>query len=285
MPSAPIGEIAAALNEICDAQPFVTSWFVRDLTTGAHADRFGDVPTPSASTRKIAFLMATLRAVHQGRLRLDQMVVGGAHLMQGIPSGVLYYMTPGITFPLRDALVQMIICSDNVCTGIIGELISAAEMQAFCRGIGMAGTTINHVVPPRDLPDHVSFDFVAQTTPNDQGLLMQTILDGSTDPAAAARMGVTQELCRLALQIMRWQVLRNSLPALLPTGTQVANKTGGGKNGKMDVGLVYRNDQPLFIIAGYTDQVPAAMPDGLPGLAIANTVLAQLARACWDRIG
>jgi len=278
-------EVAAALDAICDAQPFDTSWHLQDLLTGAAASRFGDVPVPSASTRKIAFMMATLAAVHAGRLRLDQTLVADARFMQGVPSGVLYYMTPGFTLPLRDAIVQMIVCSDNVCTGLIGELMPVSELQAFCGRAGMTGTRINAAVPPRDMPQDTVFDFVAQTTPNDQGRLMQLILDGSRDPAAAASLGVTPDLCRMALQIMSWQVFREGIPGLLPTGTTVANKTGGGRNGKMDVGLVYRDGAPLFILAAYTDKVPPALLDGMPGLAIASQTIARLSRAAWDRIG
>lgn len=285
MPSAPIAEIASALDQITQAQPFMTSWHLHDLTTGAAADRGGDIPTPSASTRKIAFMMAALRAVHEGRLSLDQKLVAGPHLMEGVPSGVLYYMTPGFTLTLRDMIVQMIICSDNVCTGLLGEIMTVAELQDFCTRAGMVNTTINHVVLPRDMPMDAEFDFVAQTTPNDQGLLMRLILEGSSGAEAAARLGVTPELCRLALDILSWQILRGSIPFFLPQGTKVANKTGTGRNGKMDVGLVYRDGRPLFIIAGYTHNVPASMPDGMPGLSTAALTLARITRAAWDRIG
>ena len=42
------------MNVLCDALPFQTSWYLKDLKTGATADRMGDVPVPSASTRKIS---------------------------------------------------------------------------------------------------------------------------------------------------------------------------------------------------------------------------------------
>ena len=51
-----------SLNELCDALPFQTSFYVKDLITGARGDRFGSVAVPSASTRKISILMAALAA-------------------------------------------------------------------------------------------------------------------------------------------------------------------------------------------------------------------------------
>lgn len=279
-----MGELEARLNAICDAAPFTTSWYVRDLASGAAAHRLGHEPTPSASTRKIAFMMAILRAVHEGRLDMAQTVVAEERMMRGVLSGVLYHMTPGLRFPLRDAILQMIITSDNICTGIIGELITPDEVNALCRAIGMTGTTIRHMVPPRDMPEDSDFDFVASTTPCDQGLLLERILAGSEDADAAASMGVTPEQCRLALQFLGWQVFRNGIPGLLPGGTHVANKTGGGRNGKMDAGIVYHQGRPLYVISVYTHGVPAMLPDGTPGGAGATEMIARLSQACWGML-
>src|SRR5262249_13096143 len=62
------------MNAMCDALPFQTSWYLKDLKSGRTADRMGDVSVPSASTRKISILMAALKAVHDGKLSLDQKV-------------------------------------------------------------------------------------------------------------------------------------------------------------------------------------------------------------------
>jgi beta-lactamase class A len=68
-------DLEKRLNALCDALPFQTSWYLKDLATGQRADRLGEVPVPSASTRKISIMMAALRAVHAGKLALDQSVV------------------------------------------------------------------------------------------------------------------------------------------------------------------------------------------------------------------
>jgi beta-lactamase class A len=155
-------------------------------------------------------------------------------------------------------------------------------LNAFCASAGMTGTVIRHAVPPRDMPVDSNFDFVAQTTPDDQAHLLQCILDGASQPAAAEHLGVTPELCRMALEILGWQRYRNAIPGLLPGDAHVANKTGTGRNGQMDAGIVYRDGEPLFILAAYTHEVPPALPDGMPGHAVANQTIARLARACWD---
>ena len=37
----------------------------------------------------------------------------------------------------------------------------------------------------------------------------------------------------------------------------------------MDAGIIFKGEQPLFILTAYTEHVPAALPDGTPGFAAA----------------
>jgi beta-lactamase class A len=280
---AALPEIEARLREIVGAQHFPMTVAIEDLRDASRIGIDADRQVPSASTRKIAFMMAAFRAVHEGRLSLDEPVVAEARFMEGIPSGTFYYMTPGLTFPLRDAILQMIVTSDNICTAIVGERLSAGEITGFCRSVGMAGTEIRFTVPPRELPQDVSFDFVASTTAADQVVLLRLILDGSTgSEAALQKLGCSAELCRMALDFMSWQAYRTMIPLLLPNGTRVCHKTGTGRNGKMDAGIVYRDGKPLFSIAAYAYDVSATLPDGMPGYAAAMLAIGRITRLCWD---
>jgi beta-lactamase class A len=270
------------LNELCDGLPFQTSWYLKDLTTGWRADRMGDVPVPSASTRKISIMMAALKAVHDGKLALDQKVTIEAKY-QDNDSGTFQHLTPGFWITFRDALVMMIIVSDNTCTGTVVDLVGLDAVQRFCDAVGMTGTTHRFGIPPRLGPDH-TLDQVTTTTPNDQGLLLELILRGTSDPAVAARLGSTPELCRLGLDILSWQKLKTRLPSQLPLGTKVAHKTGTGSRGFMDAGIVYRDDRPLFILTAYTEHVPAALPDGTPGFTAAYQLMGRMARLCYEAL-
>jgi beta-lactamase class A len=276
-------DLAARLDALCDALPFQTSWYLKDLASGARADRLGDVPVPSASTRKISIMMAALKAVHDGKLALDQKVIIDAKY-QDNDSGTFQHLTPGFWITFRDALVMMIIVSDNTCTGLVVDLVGLGEIQRFCESIGMSRTIHRFGIPPRLDPNH-ALDQVTSTTPNDQGMLLELILRGSTDPAAAARMGVTPDLCRLGLDILSWQKLKARLPSQLPLGTKIAHKTGTGSRGFMDAGIVWKGDQPLFILTVYTDRVPVALPDGTPGFTAANTLIGRMARLAYDALG
>lgn len=278
-------ELVQALNAICLEQPYTVSWYVKDLVTGAQADRGGHVAYPSGSTRKTAILMAVLRAVHGGRLSLDEPIVYEERLRENVMSGTFKYLTPGFTISLRDALVQMIVISDNVCTGMVLERITLSEINAFCQIVGMKDTVHRTNVPAPNMPVDHALDEVTVVSAYDQGLLYQAILEGTHNAEAAARIGCTMVLCAFAIEVLSWQKLRNKISAMLPFDAKVAHKGGTGKRGRMDGGIVYRDGQPLYIITVYTDQVPVTMPDGLPGFYSAFTTMARLSRTCWDVLG
>jgi beta-lactamase class A len=275
-------DLAVRLNELCDALPFQTSWYLKDLTSGARADRSGGVPVPSASTRKISIMMAALAAVHAGKLSLDQKVTIDQKY-QDNDSGTFQHLTPGFWITFRDALVMMIIVSDNTCTGTVVDLVGLETIQRWCDGVGMTGTTHRFGIPPKLGRDH-TLEQVTTTTPNDQGMLLELVLQGTTDAAVARRLGSTPELCRLGLDILSWQKLKARLPSQLPLGTKVAHKTGTGSRGFMDAGIVFRGERPLFILTVYTEHVPEALPDGTPGFTAANQLIGRMARVAWDRL-
>jgi beta-lactamase class A len=276
-------DLVQRFNELCDALPFTSSWYLKDLATGARADRFGAVPVPSASTRKISIMMAALAAVHAGKLALDQKVTIDAKY-QDNDSGTFQHLTPGFWITFRDALVMMIIVSDNTCTGTVVDLVGLDTVQRWCDGVGLTGTTHRFGIPPRLGRDH-TLEQVTTTTPNDQGLLLELILQGTTDAAGARKLGSTPELCKLGLDILSWQKLKTRLPSQLPLGTKVAHKTGTGSRGFMDAGIVFKGERPLFILTVYTDHVPEALPDGTPGFAAAYQLMGRMSRLAYDRLG
>lgn len=276
--------LAADMNKLCDDLPFHTGWYLKNLHTGATAERHGHVVVPSASTRKIAIMMAALQAVHAGKLRLDQRLTVEAKYQHN-DSGCFQHIQPGMTMQLQDALVMMIIVSDNTCTGMVCDLVGLEPINALCQAIGMRGTTHRYGIPPSGMAGYQPAAETNATTPADVGLLLEMILQGTQDASVAARLGSTPALCQLGLDILSWQRLRNRLPAHLPLGTKVAHKTGTTARNYNDAGIVYCDGQPLFLLSAYTDEVPAALPNGTPGHTAAHHLIAQMSRMCYDAFG
>ena len=276
-------QLTDKLNALCDDQPFDTGWWLKDLRTGETADRNGAKIYYSASTRKIAIMMAALKGVNEGRFSLDQPVEVLAEYQQEI-SSPFGRVAPGFSMTFQDFLIMMIILSDNTCTGTVVDMVGLDYINAFCASVGMVGTTHRQRTPPTDLEWGHPVEETNATTPGDVGTLLDKVVQGMSDADEAARLGVTTELCRLGMDILSWQYLTEKLPAFLPQGTKVANKTGHGPRTRNDAGVVFQDDEPLYVLSVYTDRVPVEMPDGIPGDAEANMHIARLSRACYDAL-
>jgi beta-lactamase class A len=276
-------DLVKRLDELCDSAEFQVSWYLKDLASGATADRRGDVAVPSASTRKISIMMAALAAVHAGKLSLDQKITIDARF-QDNDSGTFQHLTPGFWLTLRDAMVMMIIVSDNTCTGHVVDVVGLGDVQRYTEAVGLRGTVHRYGIPPKTGADN-TLDKVTITTANDQGVLLELILKGTTDPAVAARLQCTPALCQLGLDILSWQKLKTRLPSQLPLGTKVAHKTGTGHRCYNDAGIIFKGDKPLCVLTAYTVGVPDAVADGMPGFAAAYQLIGRLARLAYDGLG
>ena len=157
-------------------------------------------------------------------------------------------------------------------------------INTFSKSVGMIGTTHRHKVPPLDWPVDHALDFTNTTTPNDVGLLLNLILQGTHSTEAANKLGTSSELCQIALDILLNQKLNNKLPALLPRGTKIAHKTGTGSRNYNDAGIIFSGDKPLFIMTVYTENVPHTLPDGRAGHAVGCDTVARLALEAYEAL-
>src|SRR5881296_3929808 len=189
MEGLPMRDLVKNLNELCERAEFEVSWYLKDFASGVAADRRGKVTVPSASTRKTSIMMAALAAVHAGKLSLDQRVTIDRRF-QDNDSGTFQHLTPGFWLTLRDAMVMMIIVSDNTCTGHVVDLVGLSNVQRYTEAIGLTGTVHRYGIPPKTGADN-TLDRVTTTTANDQGLLLEMILKGTADPEAAGRLQCT----------------------------------------------------------------------------------------------
>lgn len=276
--------LSEQIAALCEPLPFKTYWQVKLLETGEIYGGGDRLVLPAASVRKTSVLMAALRAVQDGRLDLDTPVAIKAELQPGIVSGVCQYMTPGVSIPMRDIMLLMMITSDNICTHEVMKDLDLDDITNYCRDIGMVDTVHRTKLPPVGLPANHALEKVTTTTAADQVLLLELIMRGADEPEIAEHLMVSPELCRMAMRFLTWQRFRNMIPALLPAGTTVAHKTGRGQRGWMDAGIVYCAGRPAYILSATTDGVPDSMPDGLPGHAAATQAIARLSRLIWDSL-
>lgn len=285
------------LNRVCDEQAFQTHLYVRDLATGDVYARNAETVVSSGSTRKLYIMMAALREVARGRFALDTPFTLDEEYQRRsshgkVPGETLFNYTAGIfqnfaagtEITFQDAINMMIVVSDNTCTGKLVDLIGVENINELCQSIGMTGTTLRFNLTPDRNPRPV--EQTNATTARDMGIMLEYIIKGTSDPQAAARLGITPELCQLAIKILSWQKMKSRLPPMLPPGANVAHKGGTpvGGGGANDVGIVFAGTEPKFVITYFSAGVPAVMADGKPGKTVADRHASHLCRICWDHL-
>lgn len=285
------------ITRICDAQEFRTHLYVKDLGTGKVYARDDDTIVSSGSTRKLYIMIAALREVHRGRFSLDMPFTLDEEYQRrsshgkvpretlfNYTAGIFQNFRPGTEIEFQDAINMMIVISDNTCAGKITDMVGADTINEFCQSIGMTGTTLRWSLTPDRKPRPV--EATNATTARDMGRLMEQVVLGTGDAAAAERLGITPELCQLAIRILSWQKLKTLLAPMLPPGANVAHKSGTpvGGGSSNDVGVVFAGTDPKFVISYYSAGVPAVTAEGLPGKALADGHAARLCRLCWDHL-
>ncbi|MCY0865568.1 MAG: class A beta-lactamase-related serine hydrolase [Sulfobacillus sp.] len=209
--------------------------YAEHLGTGAVVS-FGEVDRPyeTASVMKLPILVESLRQCQEGIQDLNQPVVyRTADYVEG--SGVLRYLSPGITLPLRDVLTLMVIVSDNVATNMVLRTIGIEAVNLMCQKIGLSHTRVLRTI------DFNRSDPLGLSTPYDMVQLLKaiyfnTVLDG---PFAGTALEILrrQQYQTLLTRYLPYELLDDT-DRDLPLVT-VASKSGSLTGIRNDVGLVF----------------------------------------------
>lgn len=287
-----MSRIQEQISELMGDRPFTTRWAMYDFRTGSFYGERYDEEQWTASTRKVSVMMCLLSEATAGRIDLDTEMVFTAELAEGVQSGTFRYMTPGFSFPLRDALAQMIVTSDNVCTRLVFEALGADEREQlraindFCRNSGLTQMVHRHVFPDTSrIPWYHTDEPMTTTASVDQITLLRAIVEGSQNPAGSERLGVSQELCAYALELMSQGENGTGFGRLLPSDVRVAQKGGRGIRGRSEIGVIYdENGEVAVALSAYTDWVQTKLRDGRPGNEIALDLISAFGRAAWELV-
>ena len=274
--------------------------YVHHLTRGETAALEADRPFQMASVFKVPLLAELMSQVAAGARSLDDQITL-ADEMKVPGSGVLKELSAGTRFTVRDVAMLMIIVSDNTATDILLDLVGADAVNARIAACGLTRTAVTmgcrgllrDLVGLADAPDtpetrrlaaerlrRRELDWNARvyhderanmTTPRDMGLLIEQIvrptLEGGRDGP------VPREACRLMLDLMRRQQVRDRLPLLLPPGVEMAHKTGSLTRVSNDAGVLYTKTGPVVVSVFTRD-----LADDLKG----RLAIAEVGRAIYD---
>ena len=238
----PYEHVAAIAHSV----PGVVGVYCRTLADGPPLFEYNErVQFPTASTIK-ALIMVTAyfeEEHHPGTLA-HRITTHRSELIGG--SDFMAQQDDGARFSVHELIVPMITLSDNTASNYLIGYFGMAKINAVARRLGMLRTRLaRHFLDFEAIVHHN--DNV--TTPADMARLLYAIASG-------AREGVkticTPEHCRAMIAIMLRQTDRNKIPAGLPPGIAVANKTGELDGSRSDIAIIQPLGDSPYILTVYS---------------------------------
>ena len=206
-----------------------------------------DLRMHAASTMKVPVMLQLYLDQEAGRLALDEPVeitttfhsiVDGSpfELHADSDSDTTLYGRVGEGMPRRELVDRMITRSSNLATNLLIRDVGAARITATLRTLGADSMEVLRGV--EDIPAFEA-GLSNTTTARDLATVMAALLDPSlAGPAAREEM----------LSILERQHFRENIPAGLPQGTRVANKTGWITGINHDAALVFPEGAPPYVL-------------------------------------
>ena len=266
--------LAASVVAVVAASGAEVGVYYRSLAPGGDSIAVGaDVRMHAASTMKVPVMMRLYLDQAEGLRALDDSVeitrtfrsiVDGSpfELPSDSDSDTTFYGRVGERVPLRDLVDRMITWSSNLATNIVIQEADPRRVTAMLREIGADSMEVL-----RGVEDLKAFEagLSNTTTARDLGVVMSEV-------AAGARFSERdrQEM----LSVLERQHFRENIPAGLPEGTRVANKTGWITGHNHDAAVVFPPDAPPYVLA--------VMVRGIEEQEAAAALVADISRRVWE---
>jgi len=248
-----------------------SSFYAKQLRTGAEVAVRADVAMNTASVIKIPVMILAFRDADAHHLDLDQRyLIRAEDLRRG--SGLLQTFAPGLQPTLRDILTQMIITSDNTATDIMIAKVGRDRVNRMLDSLGYRQTRLNATtgelfrqVWVASEPKYASMtdrEVFTRGFPNDSGAERRNVAFvadstkwlGKTTAREIARLLEQLQRGELASQrstqqmlgILREQFYASRLPQRIRFRAAIAHKTGDWPPllGN-DVGIIYAPSGPI----------------------------------------
>ncbi len=273
----PAADLASSVDAILARVPagHTVAVAFTDLESGATLERNADVVMHAASTMKVPVMLALFEAIDRGELRLERPVpirnsfrsmVDGSEftLERGEDGDPALYDAVGESRPLEELMRRMIVRSSNLATNLLIELVSPPRVMDLMRRLGAHDIRVL-----RGVEDEKAFEAGLNnvTTARDLTIVMRAI---------AERKAITPEASAAMVDILRAQEFREKIPAGVPEGVVVANKTGSITRISHDAAIVYPPGRDPYVLVvltrGYQDGDEA------------SRVIASISEAVWRAV-
>jgi len=237
------------LSSAIASAPGVVGVFARTMAPGpALAAYNAHIPFPAASVIKLLIMLTAFRAQDQNPHALSEPVtIRSSDLVGGSP--FLADARGGEHFTVRQLLVPMIQLSDNSAANALISHFGFAAINERARAAGLSDTHLRrHFLDYSAIVHHHE----NITTPADMGAVLYQIERGSREGLDTI---ASSQACRQMIQIMLGQTDRDKIPAGIPAGVPIANKTGEVDGVRNDVAIVDPFGDTPFVLCVLTKYV------------------------------
>jgi beta-lactamase class A len=199
---------------------------VHNLDTGDKVSINGHKNFETASIYKLFVMTAIYYDISQDNLSLDTPITLTGAAADAEEDGGALIVDIGESLPVRNLLEAMITSSNNTAGLMLLFQVKIPRLKQIISNLGFKES---------DLSDSYNY----QATPEDLDQLLSRL---------ATQKLLGPQYDQQMLDMMSQQKIRDRIPALLPPGTRVANKTGDIDGINNDTGLVFLpNGQRLAI--------------------------------------
>ncbi len=236
----------ALLRQAIERIPATVGVYARSMADGPPLIAYNaGVSFPSASTIKLLIMLTAFRLAESDPSVMRRPVtfhssdyIGGSDFLSSAWNGE--------RFTVHELIVPMIRLSDNTAANLLITHFGFDAINASARHAGMWHTALRRhfLDTPAILRHHDN-----RTTPQDMAHLLFEIERGTRE---GIRTVASPASCRSMIEIMLGQTDRDKIPAGVPRGVPVANKTGELTGTRADVAIVDPFGLSPYVLAVYT---------------------------------
>ncbi len=220
---------------------------LKDLESGKELLIRAEEAMHAASLMKVPVMIEVFKQAERGKLSLEDKILV-KNQFKSIVDGSPYSLTVaddsddktyqfiGKELTIRDLVDRMITVSSNLATNILIELVEAENVMETMDDLG-----IRHMEVLRGVEDIKAYER-GLNNKTDALSMMQVMLSIIEEKAGSARA------CQEMIEILTQQKFQAKIPAGIPEGVRVANKTGSITRIDHDAAIVFPEGRKPYVL-------------------------------------
>lgn len=229
----------------------------------------------AASLMKVPVMIEVFKQAEQGKFSLEKKIEV-TNEFKFIVDGSFYSLTViedsdddiyryiGKEMAIRELVHRMITVSSNLATNILIELVGARNVMET-----LSELKIHNMKVLRGVEDIKAYE-KGLNNRTDAWSMMQVML------SIAEGKAVSKKACQEMIAILSHQRYRNKIPAGIPEGIRVANKTGSITRIDHDAAIIFPEDRKSYVLVVLTR--------GIEKREDAEKLIAELSRIVYENV-